>query len=455
MQRMRWVIILVVLVLVLMLSSCYTVMVVKRRPVHRIETDELVYEEEEYEDVIEDYGEYEDEVVHQHYLYGDLWSGHYMFDPYWSSPYWWSYNSWNSWSRWSYYDPWVWDPWWYGYGYGYNRYWGGRYNGYGYWNYYDPYSSYWDGYYSTNSYKRRGFDRHDALSRRGVRAGEGGVSVSNRRAVDSGVGSTVSNRRDRRNDGEGVPGVSTSSSDRRVRSTGSGTSTGDKAVRRSSTSTGSTGSSVSRVRSTGSGTSTGDKAVRRSSTSTGSTGRGSTCSSTSRVRSTGSGTSTGDKAVRRSSTSTGSTGLAVVQQGVHRVKAEQPVPPAKDRRSREVHLPGAGVHHRVPLPAVEAAVGAVVEAAVGAAVAAAVAAVEAARVHEDSPLMRYELTCIGGQHEIAVMDRYKYNRSSVGFQGLFTGCSIYLGAFVGGRCEGCEHGWCIHWNIGRLYSVVL
>ena len=82
------------LLMMFFIMGCYTVVMVPgTRTVRRVETDDVIVEEDEYEDVIDEYGE-EPTVIHEHYIYGDLWPSHVYFDPYWSSPYWWRYSSW-------------------------------------------------------------------------------------------------------------------------------------------------------------------------------------------------------------------------------------------------------------------------------------------------------------------------------------------------------------------------
>jgi hypothetical protein len=180
------------LVFVFTLAGCYTAVMVTKR-VHRVETEDIIVEEEPYEDVIEEYDEEGDRVIHEHTYYGDLW-GWTGFDPYWSSPYWWTYASWRPWrwGWWGFYDPWLWDPWYYGWGYG-------GYGGYGYYGgYYDPYWAYYGGYYSPSPTKRRPFTRREARHRRdadetmvSAPARSGGGRVSKVSSTDEGTGRRV------------------------------------------------------------------------------------------------------------------------------------------------------------------------------------------------------------------------------------------------------------------------
>ena len=151
---------------IVVMTGCYTVVMMPSRTVHRVETRDVIVDDEPYEDVIE---EYEDEstVIHEHYIYGDLWPYYTSFDPFWSSPYWWHYSS--SW-RWRYsafYHPWSWyswwDPWYSG------IHWGGYYGSYGSWyapyymGHYDPYWAYWDGYAYGRQYKKQPFGNRETF----------------------------------------------------------------------------------------------------------------------------------------------------------------------------------------------------------------------------------------------------------------------------------------------------
>ena len=65
-----------VLIFILTLTGCYTVVTIPKRTVHRVETDEYILDEEEYEDVIDEVeDEATDEAHHYyHYDYGDPWT---------------------------------------------------------------------------------------------------------------------------------------------------------------------------------------------------------------------------------------------------------------------------------------------------------------------------------------------------------------------------------------------
>ena len=149
----RAMILLVGLLFLLVFAGCYTKVLVPKYGITRhVETDDAVYEEEAYEDILEEYDEEADEVIHDTYYYGDLWYDYVHFDPFWTSPYWWYYPSWSRWHWWYYsysgfYDPWYWHRygWYYDWYYPYHWYGYGYYDPYGYsWGYYDPY---WSGYY--------------------------------------------------------------------------------------------------------------------------------------------------------------------------------------------------------------------------------------------------------------------------------------------------------------------
>ena len=116
MKRTKMILLTGLIVFVVGLTGCYTVVMVPRRAVERVETEDMLVEEEPYEDVAEEM--YFDEegaetVIHKHYYYGDIWPDYVMFDPYWHSPYWWHYSTWVGWNY-PYYG--WWDPWdYYGY----------------------------------------------------------------------------------------------------------------------------------------------------------------------------------------------------------------------------------------------------------------------------------------------------------------------------------------------------
>jgi hypothetical protein len=80
------------LLFLLFFTSCYTVMMVPKHTVTRyVETEDAVYEEDSYEDVLDEYDGEAEEVIHENYYYGDLWYDNVYFDPFWTSPYWWYY----------------------------------------------------------------------------------------------------------------------------------------------------------------------------------------------------------------------------------------------------------------------------------------------------------------------------------------------------------------------------
>jgi hypothetical protein len=178
-----------------LMTGCYTVVMVPRRSVERLisveaEDEEVLEEGEEYS---EEYAEDVEDatIVNKYYVYGDLWGGYLGFDPIWSYPGSWRYSSWGGWgwSMWDpWYDPWTWGVWspygYYPYGswgwYGY-RPWG--YGGWGGWV--DPYWAYWDGYYGAEPTKRQPFDRREPFHERD---GGGGAPVS----VSDGSGTPVS-----------------------------------------------------------------------------------------------------------------------------------------------------------------------------------------------------------------------------------------------------------------------
>ena len=151
MRNLKWML-LVGLLLLLLFTNCYTVVLTRRQVVRHVETEDAIYEEEAYEDILEEYEDEADGVIHDTYYYGDLWTDYVAFDPFWTSPYWWYYPSWSRWHWWYYsysgfYDPWYWhrygwyydwyypyywygysDPYWSGCGY-YDPYWGGNWTG--------------------------------------------------------------------------------------------------------------------------------------------------------------------------------------------------------------------------------------------------------------------------------------------------------------------------------------
>lgn len=255
-----------VVVFVFTLTGCYTAVMVTKR-VHRVETEDIIVEEEPYEDVIEEYDEEADRAIHEDYYYGDLW-GWYAFDPYWSSPYWWTYASWRPW-RWGWggvYDPWFYGYGGYGYGYGYNPYYYG--------GYYDPYWAYYGGYYSTSSTKRRPFTRREARHRR--EADEPMVSAPTRSGggrVSKASGPERTGRRVRKDDRTRIAKTS-GSADRAI---------GERRVRKSSS-----GKTTERVRSRPTSVRV-RKRIRPSSSVRKSTSRRGASSSSRRVRSYSSG----------------------------------------------------------------------------------------------------------------------------------------------------------------------
>ena len=144
MRISKWML-LVGLLFLLLFTNCYTVVMSRRQAVRHVETEEAVYEEEAYEDIMEEYDEETDAVIHDTYYYGDLWTDYVAFDPFWTSPYWWYYPSWSRWHWWYYsytgfYDPWYWHRYGWYYDWCYPYYWHGHYDPYwAYSGYYDPY----------------------------------------------------------------------------------------------------------------------------------------------------------------------------------------------------------------------------------------------------------------------------------------------------------------------------
>jgi len=172
-------------------TGCYTVVMIPKQVVRRVETEDVVLEEEPYEDVSEEYSG-DVPAVDDVYMYGDLWPGYSHFDPYWSSPYWWHYSWWSRWywRPFMFYDPW--DPWSYWY-YGYGSYW--------YSPYYWGYGGYWDWYYGGYGYhdgrgqrkqpysERGSFDiRRKRADSEGSRSYSGGMQVSKVRDGSEGSG---------------------------------------------------------------------------------------------------------------------------------------------------------------------------------------------------------------------------------------------------------------------------
>lgn len=144
MRNSKWML-LVGLLLFLLFTNCYTVVLTRRQEVRHVETEDAIYEEEAYEDIMEEYEDEADAVIHDTYYYGDLWTDYVAFDPFWTSPYWWYYPSWSRWHWWYYsysgfYDPWYWHRYGWYYDWYYPYYWYGYYDPY--WSgcgYYDPY----------------------------------------------------------------------------------------------------------------------------------------------------------------------------------------------------------------------------------------------------------------------------------------------------------------------------
>ena len=139
------------LIAIITLTGCYTIVTVPGRTVNRVEDENVVAEEEPYEEmddeIVWDDEGYDTDVVN-YYYYGDLWPDYTGFDLYWQSPYWYNYPHWSGWYYG--YNPW-WDPWDYYYyghyswaGYWYYRPWHNRYQ---HVLYHGPYWTYWDTYY--------------------------------------------------------------------------------------------------------------------------------------------------------------------------------------------------------------------------------------------------------------------------------------------------------------------
>ena len=271
MKRTKMILLTGLIVLVVGLTGCYTVVMVPRQAVERVETEDMLVEEEPYEDVAEEM--YFDEegaetVIHKHYYYGDIWPDYVMFDPYWHSPYWWHYSTWVGWNY-PYYG--WWDPWDY-YGYGHNtwyanwyyRPWHHRYQQY----YYGGYWAYYDGYYGSG-YQRTlekqpfgerqpfGITRVRSSSGSGLAKGGGErISVSRghdgTRVSSTRTGTRVSNENgtrsptvvSRKGSGSGSDAASTKATTRVSKRSGSNRS-GTTIRRRSSSSSGSRSSGSS------------------------------------------------------------------------------------------------------------------------------------------------------------------------------------------------------------------
>jgi hypothetical protein len=307
------------------ITGCYTVIMVPQT-VESYDNGQWAQEESSADttEVKQDNGQ----TVNNFYIYDD-WPGHSYFDPFWDSPYHWRYSSW--WGG-AFYDPWY-DPWPY-YGY-YGNYGWSPYNHYGYvdWytpGYHDPYWVYMDGHHGRDRTgdKRQPFDRHDSIHSRAGLDGSGfsatdatfsnGISrvgKSSRTATDMGMGT----HRIRRTTSESTTkssgaGISTSSSDHRIRRSESAESSGSAMK----TARGSSGNTKSPTK----GSSGSDHRVRRES-STSSSGAGSTPShsgssgsSGSRVGSSSSGSSgSSGRSSSPSSSSSGSSGS-----GSHRTR---------------------------------------------------------------------------------------------------------------------------------------
>jgi len=313
------------LVLALGFSGCYTVISTTRTVASHVPEENQWNAEETSQDSVDVQS---GSVVNHYYIYDD-WPGHWDFDPFWDSPYHWRYSSW--WGG-AFYDPWY-DPWPY-YGY-YGNYGWSPYNHYGYvdWytpGYHDPYWVYMDGHHGRDRTgdKRQPFDRHDSIHSRAGLDGSGfsatGATFSNgisrvgkssRTATDMGMGT----HRIRRTTPESTTkssgaGISSSSSDHRIRRSESAESSGSAMK----TARGSSGKTKSPTK----GSSGSDHRVRReSSTSSSGAGSapshsGSSGSSGSRVGSSSSGSSgSSGRSSSPSSSSSGSSGS-----GSHRTR---------------------------------------------------------------------------------------------------------------------------------------
>jgi hypothetical protein len=271
------------------ITGCYTVIMVPRNA-ENYDNDRWAQEESVADTTTQN--QKDGQVVNNFYIYDD-WAGHWSFDPFWTSPYHWRYSSW--WGG-AFYDP-FWDPWPY-YGY-YGSFGGWPYGGYRYgmygsldWyapGYYDPYWVYMDGYYGPGrDEKRRPFDRRESTH---VRDGLGGSGFSAVNGSSSGgisrlgkAGETtpelgMGTRRIPRTAADGMAkssgsGISTSSSDRRIRRTDSAESRGStiKAARGSSGAAPATTRSGSSERRERRGSSSGTGSAPSNSGSSGSSG---------------------------------------------------------------------------------------------------------------------------------------------------------------------------------------
>jgi len=155
-----------VLVIMFMLTGCYTRVMIQDQGSRVSHYNDYSVSEEPYTDYYDSYDDAYDadiHVTHDYYLYGDFWYGDTWYDPFWASSSWHSRYYWDRWF-WRYRDPWMWDSWYYGYSY---RHWpytgGGWYYPSYHWNYMDPYYAYYSGYYSSTPQKRRNFDRRQNL----------------------------------------------------------------------------------------------------------------------------------------------------------------------------------------------------------------------------------------------------------------------------------------------------
>ena len=217
----RWLFLLGIVTFSLVFSSCYTVLMVAETPDHRIVSDYDEYEE--YYDEADSL-DTENTIIHEHYIYGDLWPGYVVYDPFWTSPYGYYYHS--AWPYWvdNFYF-WGDYPWsYYGGGF-YSVYSPGYY--YPYWNYRDPYFTYWSGYYSPTPYQRRPFAHRDALRGSGNQmiGNEAGSVPATDRRLGKGQSNTGNSSR---------PPSMTGTSRRGTGNTQTGTSGSSRRVKRSS-----------------------------------------------------------------------------------------------------------------------------------------------------------------------------------------------------------------------------